>query len=482
MHDAFADAVSNGSITSRDAAALVANQATATVPDAARLGSYFEHLHDDRASEAMRTDLVNDSRQAARAAEAARPEAAGQLYAQTANVMADMPAADRMRAFADMQPARPDGIERFAAGASGGFADRLQIADGQRASGASDLAFRTDGLAAVMNATNDRVAGAERAGRYDPVATRESAQMFNGTTSYLAAAIGTPADRALGAHDDATGLRHALNKTLEANASTLLRENMMKNGTALSTEGVQHLASYARFQFDAPDTAHGVNTVTEAQNALGGLVGTLERSVASADHDRGAQLQQAFSAAFAPGETGAQNAARVTGQLIGTAQLGVQQGFEVRVARGDQQQEAARGMFERTAGIAQGAAKVAAFGGQEHISGLAETIETLADKAKVAVPKPELFASSEANALRKLHDTYVDALGETRNGYNNPFSDGYTNSMASRYNAAEQGADAKLLQAAAASRDNPLSQVLGTTVLPQGDTIGQPFSRAGHTR
>ncbi len=172
----------------------------------------------------------------------------------------------------------------------------------------------------------------------------------------------------------------------------------------------------------------------------------------------------------------------MTGQLIGTAQLGVQQGFEVRVARGDQQQEAARGMFERTAGIAQGAAKVAAFGGQEHISGLAETIETLADKAKVAVPKPELFASSEANALRKLHDTYVDALGETRNGYNNPFSDGYTNSMASRYNAAEQGADAKLLQAAAASRDNPLSQVLGTTVLPQGDTIGQPFSRAGHTR
>ncbi|MBD5634188.1 MAG: hypothetical protein IAI49_06880, partial [Candidatus Eremiobacteraeota bacterium] len=489
MRDAFVRCVADGRFTADDARGLVRHEATYGAADQAkeppgtphpelvqrtgRISSYIDALGTDSRSAGVRLAFARESVAQAETHRADRPATSAFLYGQAANAFADMPQAARAAEFAAMRRSfGPDAVARFAAGATAGEADRVWRLDNP--SVFPEHPFRADGLATIVNATNDRIEEARARGTHDADAQRLSAQLFTGVAGYLSDATGSDLDRALGAHDERTGLRGALNRTIETNFPTVLKQNMLPNGESLDPSAHRIFSGYARFQFDAPDDAHGRQTVAEAQRAFGNRLGTLQGALFASSRDGGRQLHANFGTTFGAGPDAAAHASRTLGELIGSAQNGIDQGFDARADRSAERQHQTQELFERVGGLAKVSAFVASHSGQEEIAGGLEGIEKTADALKAAVPQATPSRSAQGALLGDLRDDFVRQLGTRSAELANPLKDG-ANDAATNMSAYEEARrQGKTIAEAQRSQDGILGSILTRTLVPSPDSVAQP--------
>jgi hypothetical protein len=259
----------------------------------------------------------------------------------------------------------------------------------------------------------------------------------------------------------------------------VLKENMLANGESLDPSAHRVVSGYARFEFDAPDDAHGRQTVGEAQRALGDRLGTLQGALVASSRDGGRQLHADFGTTFGTGPEAAAHASRTLGELIGSAQNGIDQGFDARADRTVERQRQTQELFERVGGLAKVSAAVAAHTGQEEIAGGLEGIEKATDALKAAVPQATPSRSAQGALLGDLRDSFTRQLGNNRAELANPLKDG-ANDAATDMSAYEEARrQGKTIAEAQRSQDGALGSILMRTIVPSPDSVAQPNADSG---
>ena len=379
-HAAFALSVANGTIGPDDAKGLVDAQierlggdTPRPSPDTTKVGQAHEGMtrpfaqlssyvdavgHDDKGN-AVRAAFAHECIDKAIALRDKSPTISAALYADAANAIGDLPPAQVKAELADIaRKDGPQGIARFAAGATSGEAERAKPIDVP----AGRYEFRADGLANVMQKVNGQIEAGQRGNQPDVAAESMGGQLFSGTTAFLNAARGSELDHNLSGNDDRTGLRGAMNATMRGDFPAVFRQNAQPDGEGLVAPGggFDTISAYARFEFGAPGDAHGRGTANEASQVLGQKLGTLQGDLLKAERDGGADLRRDFGAGTFGDRAHEQgNGAMVLGEMIGAVRNGINQDFDVRADRAGSDQKEMREGFERTSKLVQWAGKAA---------------------------------------------------------------------------------------------------------------------------